>query len=53
MERYKTHIDNEKDDMGRTEVGRNEQSRHKGNVNRAQEEKGRQHWLVLFCYSFA
>lgn len=52
MERYKTDIDKEKDDMGRTEVGRNEQSSHKGNVNRAQEEEGRQHWLE-FCFATA
>lgn len=50
MEKYKTDIDKEKDDTGRTEVGRNEQSSHKGNVRRG----GKATLVrVLFCHSFA
>lgn len=54
MGRYKTDIDNEKDDMGRTEVGRNEQSSHKGNVNKSTWRDGKATLVrALFCHSFA
>lgn len=39
-----------KGDTGRTEVGSNEQSSHKGNGSRAQEEEGMQHWLEC-CFA--